>query len=133
MGPVCSNCNADAVAFAVPGAIREHAPKGTEYASICRVCLTVEPLDEAPAETESLAAVSQSLPEDRDVAATVAVLVGLLESIALNRPAIEAVIDHLEAEGVDPLLVVSRLAADETLTPAIDLDRRLHQVEQLLS
>ncbi|MFP4627356.1 MAG: DUF6276 family protein [Halobacteriales archaeon] len=132
MAPVCPNCNADAVAFVVPEALRPNTPTGTTYASICRVCLTVDPLDEAPANSESLASVSDAFPEDTEAAAGVAVLVGLLESLALHRAQIEATVEHLEGEGVDAMLALTRLADDPDLRPAVDVHRRVHQLGQLL-
>lgn len=132
MAPVCSHCNADAVAFEVPEALRTHAPVSTPYASICRVCLTVDPLEEAPAASESIASISDAFPDDPEGAAGVAVLVGQLESLALYRRDIEAVIDHLETSGVDAMLALTRLADDPGLRPAVDIDRRVHQLGQLL-
>lgn len=132
MGPVCPTCRADAVGFTVPESIRAHAPGDTGYASLCRVCLTLDPLDEAGGTGEPLTVVSDALPADEEAAAMVAVLVGLLESLALHRRDIQAIVDRLEADGTDALLVLSRLADDPSLRPAIDLDRRVHQLGQLL-
>lgn len=132
MEPTCSHCGADAVAFTVPEAIREHVTLDSSAASLCRVCLTVDTLDEQVASAEPLTIISEVFPDDSEAAAMVAVVVGLLESLALHRHDIQAVIDQLEAQGVDPLLVLERLAEDPSLTPAIDLERRLHQLGQLL-
>lgn len=132
MAPVCTRCRADAVGFTVPESIQEHAGIDTDYASLCRVCLTLDPMDEPPEDDEALTIVSEAFPDETEAAATVAIVVGLLESLALNRRDIQAVIDHLEAEGVDPLLVLERLVEDTSLKPAIDLDRRVHQLGQLL-
>lgn len=128
----CSECRADAVAFEVPPDLRSHAPAQAEYAVVCRVCLTVDPIDALPDEMEPLSVVSDALPEDPAAAAAVVVLVGLLESLALNRPDIESVVDYLESEGVDALLVLDRLTSDATLRPVIDLERRTDQLTQLL-
>lgn len=128
----CSRCNADAIAFTVPPALREVAPVETDAATCCRVCLTIDPLDERPADGPSLSVVTDALDRDAETAAAVVVLIGLLESLALHRRDIQAVVDYLEAEGVDALLVLEEVAADPTLTPAVDLDRRLHQLQQLL-
>lgn len=132
MPPSCSRCNADAVAIAIPDDLVDVAPVDTASATVCRVCLTLDPLDEVPADTESIRTVSEAFPDDREAAAGIAILVALLESLALNRAAIEGVIDHLEAAGIDALLVISRLRDDPDVRPAVDLDRRLHQLEQLL-
>ncbi len=133
MAVECSNCRADSVPFRVPESLRDHRAVNGDWATICRVCLTVDELDTEPTAEESLHAVSEAFPSDPPAAAGIAVLLGLLESLALNRPDIEAVVEHLESEhGVDPMLVLDRLADDPDLSPAIALDRRRHQLEQLL-
>lgn len=132
MVPTCSVCRADSIGFAVPAAIRELAPEGTEAAAVCRVCLTVDHLDEPPDSQVELGVISEALPSDPEHAAAICLIVGLLESLALNRRNIEAIVDYLEAEGVDALLVLNRLADEPGLRPAIDLERRVYQLEQLL-
>ena len=133
MAPSCSRCRADAVGFVVPDALRPFTAFDADQAVLCRVCLTLDPTD-APAVEEGvdLTVVSEAFPTDAEAAAAVAVLLGLLESLALHRQDIQAVIDLLEAEGVDALLVLDRLADDPALRPAVDLDRRIHQLDQLL-
>lgn len=132
MVPVCSHCRADAVGITIPERIRDHARTDSPYASVCRVCLTVDLLEDEPTGNESLTIISDAFPDDEETAAMVAVVVGLLDSLALYRRDIQAVVDELEAAGVDALLVLERLAEDQSLTPSLDLDRRVHQLEQLL-
>lgn len=132
MSPTCSTCRAESIGFTVPEQLATHAPAGMSYAAACRVCLTVDPLDELPGDGGDLGNISEALPADQDHAAAVMLIVGLLESLALNRQHIEAIVDYLEAEGVDALLVLHRLADDTSLRPALDIDRRVYQLEQLL-
>ena len=61
-----------------------------------------------------------------------AVAVGLLDSLALHRPALEELLGAAERAGVDPLLVLDRLHAQGGVQPGFDLDRRRHQLQQLL-
>ena len=61
-----------------------------------------------------------------------ALALGLLDSLALNRRGIEALLRRVEASGTDPLLVIDRLAAQGTVQAKADLSRRRHQLEQLL-
>lgn len=132
MAPSCPRCRADAIAFDVPASLRPLAPVDTDQACLCRVCLTLDGCDAPVDIAEELAVVSDAFPSDAEAAAAVAIVLGLLESLALYRQDIQAVIDHLEADGVDGLLVLDRLADDPSLRPAIDLDRRVHQLNQLL-
>lgn len=132
MAPLCPRCRADAVGFTIPESLRPYVPGETEFASLCRVCLTLDPLEEPPEDDEPLSVVSEAIPDDADAAATIAVIVGLLESLALNRRDIQELIDRLETDGVDALLVLDRLTADPSLRPAIDLERRVFQLGQLL-
>lgn len=132
MVPVCSQCRADAVGVTIPDRIRQYAQIDSPYASVCRVCLTVDLLEDEPTGDETLTVISDAFPDDEELAAMVAVVVGLLDSLALYRRDIQAVVDELEAAGVDALLVLERLADDQSLTPSLDLDRRVHQLEQLL-
>lgn len=132
MAPSCSVCRADAIGFLIPSALASNVPIETPAASCCRVCLTIDPLESLPDDQPPLSTISDAFPRDVSSSAGVALLVGLLESLALHRGDIQAVVDHLEESGVDALLVLEELAADPTLSPAIDLDRRLHQLQQLL-
>lgn len=133
MAPTCSSCGADAIAVSVPPPLREFAPAETATATCCHQCLTVDPSESAtPADEPPLSTISDALAIDAAGAAGVVLLVGMLDALALHRRDIQALIEHLEAEGVDALLVLEMLADDPTLRPAVDLDRRLHQLEQLL-
>lgn len=126
----CSTCRAESIPFVIPETYRDVSPVDTQAAAACRVCLTVDPYDGSG--DDSVSPISDALPADRDTAAGVVLLIGLMESLALNRQAIESLVQTLESEGVDVLLVLRRLADDPDIRPAIDLGRRIHQVEQLL-
>jgi hypothetical protein len=126
----CPACGAATVRAAVPPAYREHAPEDADAVAACTRCLTVAPAEE-PAADPDWRAVSEALPSD-ERAVGVLLLVGLLDSLATNRDAIEALVATLEREGVDAFATVDRLAADPDLEPSVDLGRRRHQLEQLL-
>lgn len=129
-GMDCHDCGEPTVRGRVPGAYREYAPEDAAVIAVCTNCLTVVPADEAE-ESPDWAAVSDALPRD-DRAVPALLLVGLLDSLATNRAAIEALVGALERDGVDAFATIDRLAADGGLDPATDLDRRRHQLEQLL-
>ncbi|MFW6000620.1 MAG: DUF6276 family protein [Halorubrum sp.] len=119
----CPRCDADVVAFAVPPALREHAP--SDAAAICTRCLRVAAADEAGAASEAtddpdLASVDPAFPSG-EAGVALALCCGKLESFALNRAAIEALIGHAEGAGADAFAFFDRLDAPEA---AFDLGRR---------
>ena len=126
----CPDCGAPTVAFAIPPDLREHAPDDAAAAAICTDCLAVTAATD-PADDPAFDAVSGAFPTG-PAAVPTALLVGLLPSLAVNREAIGTLVERVERAGADPFLVIDRLAADSDLSPAVDLDRRRHQLEQLL-
>jgi len=126
----CPHCDRPTVAFRVPGELREHAPDG-EHAAICPDCLRLDPAAEATPDPD-FARILDSFPEaeaGRAMALGVGLLVG---SLALNRDGIAACFACAADRGVDPWLVVERLAAAGSVQPDADLDRARTQLEQLL-
>jgi len=146
----CDACVGDEmVAFAVPDELREYAPDEASVAAICTTCLDVRPApdddvragDAADAETldteaasaaDGAASAHDTFPADPDAAAGVALLLGLLESLVLNKSEIQSLVDYLEASGTDAFLVLDRLEADPDVDAGIDLERRRPQLQQLI-
>lgn len=133
----CPDCDRTSIVFPVPGELREHAPDG-EFAAICPDCLRLDPATKPSSDSATasgdpeFAPVLDSFPED-EAGRAMALGVGLLvESLALNRDAIAACFDYAADRGVDPWLVVERLAAAGSVQPDADLDRARTQLEQLL-
>ncbi|TKX74350.1 hypothetical protein EXE46_09620 [Halorubrum sp. GN11_10-6_MGM] len=119
----CPHCDAAVVAFAVPPALREHAP--AESSAICTRCLRVASADEAgvagdATDDPDLARVDPAFPSGEGGVA-LALCCGKLESFALNRASIEALIRHAEGAGADVFAFLGRLDAADA---AFDLDRR---------
>ncbi len=130
----CTECGRGTIAFEVPEDLRRYVPENASAAATCVSCLTLQPPvpdADTPAEPD-LSRISDALPEDERVSIPVVLLVGLLSSLALNRPKIEDLLAHIEDQGVDPLLILDRLADDPELDPAMDLRGRRRQMEQLL-
>ena len=125
----CPDCRAPTVAFAVPERFREHAPESSAHAALCPECLTLSAADGAPAEPR-FDRISDAFPTG-EAAVPLALAVGLLDSLALNRADIEALLEATIEAGTDPLLVLDRLHAQGGVDPAFDLDRRRHQLGQL--
>ncbi|SEW16752.1 DUF6276 family protein [Natrinema salifodinae] len=145
----CSECGSSTISFSVPEEYREHAPSASELTSFCPRCLTLEPAtdedeedgaidtasttDADTATTEpDFTRVSDAFPTRPERAIPLALALGLCSSLATNRSAIESLLRDVERAGTDPLLVLDRLVADPSVEPAIDLDRRRRQLEQLL-
>lgn len=119
------------MAFPVSESVRQELPDDRAGAEICRDCLTVTSIETPPAEYPDFDAVLGDFPPGEGGAAA-ASLLGLLDSLALYRGEIEALADLAEREGVDVLLLLDRLAASGRIQPHFDMDRRHHQLEQLL-
>jgi hypothetical protein len=126
----CPNCGAPMVSFAVPERFRDHAPEGSDHAALCPECLTLSTADAAPADPR-FDRISSAFP-DGEAAVPLALAIGLLDSLALHRRDIEALLVAVEEAGTDPLLVLDRLHAQGGVDPAFDIDRRRSQLEQLL-
>lgn len=124
----CARCESATISATVPASLREAAPD--DAILVCTRCLTVEAAASGDAEPE-LDRVSEVLP-DGEAGVGAILLASLLESLATNRSDIEVVVDELETTGTDPLLVLEELATDPDLDPAVDLQRRSHQLEQLV-
>ncbi len=128
----CQQCGADVLAFRVPEDLREYLPDDREAASICTRCLYVAPEDDAPADLPEFTRISDAFPRTPESAVVVAVALALLDSIALYREELDALVATAERRGTDPFLVLDRLAADSGLEPQFDLERRTDQLEQLV-
>lgn len=125
----CTHCDVETVAFAVAPSLREYAPDESDAAAICPQCLRVVSATEGPMEP-SFDTLGSSFPQG-EAGVAMALLVGLLDSLALNRRAIEDVAAHVERHGADVFLTLDRLATT-TAAPSLDLDRRLAQLHSVL-
>lgn len=128
----CPTCGAPVLAFSLPADLRAHFPDDRPGATLCTRCLAVAPHDGPPADLPDFASVSEAFPRDPERALPVVCLLGLLDSVALYRAEIDALAERAEGEGTDVLLVLDRLAHDGGVDPHFDLDKRRHQLEQLL-
>ena len=127
----CPECGSEQVTFRVPEDLREYLPEQSEFAAVCTRCLHLEPADAAPADDPDFAAISDAFPAG-ETGAAMALAVGLLDSLALYRSEIEALLERVERGGTDPLLVLDRLDGEPRIEPSFDLGRRRTQAEQLL-
>ncbi|MCT9094610.1 DUF6276 family protein [Haloarchaeobius sp. HME9146] len=127
----CSECRSESVPFQVPDAVASYAPGGSEAVAICTSCLHLQPVESAPASAD-FSQVSEAFPADEVAAVEMALIVGLLSSLALNRGKIEELLERVEGQGVDPMLVLEELETDSHLQPSVAIGRRRQQLEQLL-
>lgn len=124
-------CSSPTVAVEVPEAYREYAPERSAAVAICTHCLTVESTRDGEREPD-FTAISDALPSSADVAIPLVFAIDRCDSLVRNRTAIEELLEAVERTGTDPLLTLDRLSHDPELEPTVDLDRRRHQLEQLL-
>lgn len=127
----CPDCGAPAVVFDVPEEFRACVPDEAAVAAVCSVCLELVPAGGTDPDHE-FERISSAFPTDEGAAVPMAITVGLLESLALNRKEIETLLCAVERAGGDPLLVLDRLDAQGAVQPPFDLGRRRHQIQQLL-
>jgi len=66
------------------------------------------------------------------IRAALALALGLLDSLALRRDAIDDCCSYAERAGADVLLTLDRLAGADGLDPHFDIERRRHQLAELL-
>jgi hypothetical protein len=129
----CPNCGASQLGFAVPEELRVHVPEEPAAVALCTNCLSMESADPAGVAAEpDLSRISDALP-DGEAALPLALALGQLDSLALYRGNIEALLERAERAGADPLLLIDRLDAQGSIRAKADLARRRHQLEQLLN
>lgn len=128
----CPDCGAEALPFPVPAEFQASVPGETSGAAICTRCLAIHPVEDPPADAPDFQRVSEAMPRDPDAARPLALALGLLRNLALNRAEISDLFDRVERAGSDPLLVLDRLEGDAGIDTDLDLSGRRRQVEQLL-
>jgi hypothetical protein len=128
----CPNCGGETLAVPVSAALRGYLPGEPHTVAVCRRCLAMEPADDAVESVPDLTVLDDAVPSTPDAAVPLVLLVGLLDSLALHRQEITALLERVERAGTDPLLVVDRLADSYGDDAHVDLARRRHQLEQLL-
>lgn len=126
----CPGCGGDQIAFGVPPAEREFVPGEESAVALCPDCLSLRPATE-PGTEPSFERLHPAFPSG-SAGVSMAILLGLLDELALHRQEISTLLERVEREGVDPLLVLSRLAGDPDIDPGTDLEARRRQLEQLL-
>jgi hypothetical protein len=126
----CPHCEQPCVDFSVPENLQEYAPEGAGAAAICPTCLRTFPAAADDTDRE-FTAVGDFFPTG-DAGVALALAVGKLDSLALNRTAIEMLLVEAARAGADVLLALDRLAAAGSVQPHFDIDRRRVQIEQLL-
>ena len=128
----CPDCGAATLSVPLSDADRERLPEDAPGVAVCTRCLRVDPITDPPADCPDLSSISDAFPPAPEHARTVICLLALLDQIALYRGDIDALVERAEAEGTDVMLVLDRLAADERVAPHFDLEKRTHQLRQLL-
>jgi hypothetical protein len=128
----CPDCAVKLVTFTVPSEYREYLPGSEPAAGLCPRCLSLEPVSDPPEGDPEFDRVGEAFPTAPEAALPMALLVGLLENLALYRSEISALLEAVERAGTDPMLVLDRLSHDASVETDIDLTGRRRQLEQLL-
>ena len=132
----CPTCDRALTRIAVPDAVRTHAPEAAAVVGSCPRCLRTVPLGDAAGSDPGDAPLSGPAPPDAippgEGGAALLLAVGYLDSVALNRPEIQALVDHAERAGADVFLALDRLAGDDAVDAVVDLGRRRRQLESML-
>ncbi|MFC6905640.1 DUF6276 family protein [Halalkalicoccus tibetensis] len=128
----CPTCGGEPLFVPAPE-LGAYLPGEPRVVAVCRTCLTVTPTEaDATDDPESVAELSNALPDDPDAALAMALVVTLCESLALYRAELEELVTRVERAGTDPLLALDYLADDPDLAIALDVERRRPQLVQLL-
>jgi hypothetical protein len=128
----CPNCRTPVLQFPIQEEFRSYVPGEAAGGYICPSCLTVEPDENAATDHPDYTEISDAFPNTAETAVPMALSLGLLQSLALNRSEINELFQHMEEEGVDPLLVLEELAESTTIDSRLDLRGRKRQLEQLM-
>jgi len=128
----CPECGGETLTVPVPEELREYLPADTAAVTICRACLAMSPSETVPASVPDLTVLDDAIPNTDAAAVPLVLLVGLLDSLALHRAEITALLQRIERAGADPLLVLDRLADTYGEDAHVDLAARRRQLEQLL-
>lgn len=128
----CPDCDTRMLAFEIPVALRTSLPGDEPGAALCPRCLQLRPVSDPPAELPDFRLIDDSFPAEPEAAIPMALVVGLLSSLAIHRQEISLLLEDVERAGVDPLLVVDRLSVADGVETPIDLQGRRRQLEQLL-
>ncbi|WP_423751057.1 DUF6276 family protein [Salinirarus marinus] len=122
----CPECDGPTVSFSVPSDLLEYAPEESAHAAICTVCLRTHPADAGETDP-SFDAVLDDFPSG-DAGVALALALGKLGSLALNRADVVSLCERAEREGADVLLTLDRLAVAGSVEPHFDIDRRRPQL-----
>jgi len=122
----CVTCERPTVAFEVPPSLRDYAPEEASAVRLCTRCLRTTPADEGSPDP-SFDAVLDGFP-DGEAGVALALALGRLDSLALNREAVVDLCDRAERDGVDVYLTLDRLDAAGAVEPHFDLGRRREQL-----
>jgi len=128
----CPNCRTPVLEFPIQSEFRGYVPGEAAGGYVCPDCLTVEPEEHGTTDHPDYAAIDDEFPTDPGTAVPMVLSLGLLQSLALNRDEIDDLFDHIEQQGVDPMLVLDRLAESTTVDSRLDLRGRKRQLEQLM-
>lgn len=119
------------VVFAVPERFRPSAPEVAAAAGLCPRCLVLTAVDDDASVDPDFERIIEGFPTGEE-GASLALAIGLLvDSLVMHRTDIERLFDATSDAGVDPWLVLERLAIAGSVQPDADLFTLRQQLEQL--
>lgn len=139
----CPACDTQLVTIAVPEDFQEFAPDESATAGICPECLTVTATDgdsvaggdsttDRTADSDPyFGRIVDTFP-DGEAGVALALLIGKLPSLAVEKDAVSALRDRAEAAGADVVLTLDRLVGATNVDPHFSLERKVVQMEQLV-
>lgn len=128
----CPDCGRPTVVFPLSDEFAGFLPGDESGAAICTHCLAVHPVEDPPDEPPPFDEMGDAFPSDPAAGVPMALILGLLSSIALYREELSALLEYVERAGTDPLLVLDRLSDDPEIDSRVDLYRRRRQLEALV-
>ena len=128
----CQSCGSETLTVPVSPELREYLPETPAAVALCRSCLAIGPAESTPESVPDLTELDDAIPDHSEAAVPLVLLLGLLDSLALHRAEITALLERVERAGTDPLLAVDRLADSYGDDAHVDLAGRRRQLEQLL-
>lgn len=126
----CPDCGGRTIPFGVPERLRAYAPG--DPAALCSRCLRVHAFEgDDPGRAPGFDTVAPGFPTG-EAGPAFALLCGKMDSLALEREAVTALVEETERAGGDAYLALERLSAAENVEAHFDVERRRTQLRQFV-
>jgi len=124
----CPHCDKQLIQRRVPTELQSVLRSEAKSVFLCDRCLYTQPGELSETTAQAMFTEIPSFPEgERGIA--VALLLGRLNQLALNRQSAEALCEYIIANGVDIYLLIDRIIENKSIEPHYDLQRRWEQFQ----